>query len=166
MKAADVYVDLDGNGLALDGLDDAERRLIARLRRRARTHPDWCDFSNYYQRALAEFAKARRLARKAVARTAAFRIAQDLCSRLGLAEGHIRPDDYLSDLEDLVRSKFPSQRAFCDATGIAPDMLSHVLAGRKDLSLEALTRALERIGYRLRIAPALDLTPTAQKQTG
>jgi hypothetical protein len=33
-------------------------------------------------------------------------------------------------------------------------MLSHVLAGRKDLSLEALSKALDRIGYRLRIVPA------------
>jgi hypothetical protein len=39
--------------------------------------------------------------------------------------------------------------------------LSHVLAGRKDLSLAALSQALERIGYSLRIAPAL-----AQKRTG
>jgi hypothetical protein len=29
-----------------------------------------------------------------------------------------------------------------------------VLAGRKDLSLEALTEALRRIGYRLRLVPA------------
>ncbi len=33
-------------------------------------------------------------------------------------------------------------------------MLSHVLAGRKDLSLAALSKALARIGYRLRLVPA------------
>jgi hypothetical protein len=33
-------------------------------------------------------------------------------------------------------------------------MLSHVLAGRKDLSLAGLTQALERIGYALHIRPA------------
>jgi hypothetical protein len=166
MKPANVYVDLDGNAIALDGLDGAERQLIARLRRRARTHPDWYDFGNYYLRAVAEFCDAHHISRKAATRTAVFRIAQDLSSRLGLAAGHIRPDDYLSDLEDLARRKFPSQRAFCDATGIAPDMLSHVLAGRKELSLGALTRALERIGYRLRIVPVQGVKPTAQKQTG
>lgn len=32
--------------------------------------------------------------------------------------------------------------------------ISHVLAGRKDLSLSALTTALARVGYRLRIVPA------------
>jgi hypothetical protein len=32
-------------------------------------------------------------------------------------------------------------------------MLSHVLAGRKDLSLESLSRALDRVGYRLSFVP-------------
>jgi hypothetical protein len=166
MKPANIYVDLDGNEIALDALEEAERRLVARLRRRARTHPDWCDFGNYYTRAVREFYDALHVSRKAATRTAVWRVAQDLCSRLGLAAGLIRPDDYLSDLEELVRRKFPSQRAFSDATGIAPDMLSHVLAGRKELSLTALTKALERIGYRLRIVPAPALEPAAQKQTG
>jgi hypothetical protein len=33
-------------------------------------------------------------------------------------------------------------------------MLSHVLAGRKDLSLPALEKALGRIGYVLKMTPA------------
>jgi hypothetical protein len=33
-------------------------------------------------------------------------------------------------------------------------MLSHVLAGRKDLSLESLSKAPEGIGYRLSFVPA------------
>jgi hypothetical protein len=33
-------------------------------------------------------------------------------------------------------------------------MLSHVFAGRKQLSLQALTTPLERIGYRPRFVPA------------
>jgi hypothetical protein len=45
-------------------------------------------------------------------------------------------------------------------------MLSHVLAGRKELSLGALTKALERIGYRLRIVPVPDRKPAARMQTG
>ena len=101
-----------------------------------------------------------------MSRTIPWRIAQDLSSRLGLAAGLVRPDDYQGDLEDLIREKFPTRRAFCKATGIAEDMLSHVLAGRKDLSLEA-DQGVARIGYRLRIVPG----PPAklkqkQKQTG
>jgi hypothetical protein len=51
-------------------------------------------------------------------------------------------------LERLVL-QFPTRAAFCKAAGISRDMLSHVLAGRKDLSLESLSKALERVGYRL-----------------
>ena len=45
-------------------------------------------------------------------------------------------------------------------------MLSHVLAGREDLPVGALSKALERIGYQLRIAPAPVLKPEAKKRTG
>jgi len=70
-------------------------------------------------------------------------------------------------LEDLVRAHFPTRRAFCEATGLSEDMLSHVLAGRKDLSLEKLTGALARIGYRLRIVPGPQAAPSRKKkQTG
>ena len=55
----------------------------------------------------------------------------------------------------------------CEATGLSEDMLSHVLAGRKDLSLAKLTGALGRIGYRLRIVPLPECArPQKQKQTG
>jgi hypothetical protein len=40
-------------------------------------------------------------------------------------------------------------------------MLSHVLAGRKDLSVASLSRALERIGYRMNFVPA-----ALKKRTG
>ena len=41
----------------------------------------------------------------------------------------------------------------CSGNGIAEDLLSHVLAGRKHLAIDRLTAALERIGYRLQIVP-------------
>src|SRR5262245_39797065 len=134
VKQPNVYVDLDGNAIGLEQLDPEERRLVARLRRRARTHPDWDDFDNYWTRAVAAFYDARGWRRKDSIRTVPYRIAQDLSSRLGIAAGLIRPDDYRDELEALIRDQFPSQRAFCRATGIAEDLLSHVLAGRKDFS--------------------------------
>jgi hypothetical protein len=166
MHRPKVYVDLDGREICLEHLDAEERQLLARLRRRARTNPDWDAFDNYWTTAVPHFYQARGLARKAVPRTLLWRIAQDLSSRLGIAAGLVSPDDYQGDLEDLIREKFPTRRAFCEATGISEDMLSHVLAGRKDLSLVALTRALERIGYRLRIVPVPALKPEAKKRTG
>src|SRR5205823_1618537 len=137
--------------------DSDERRLVSRLRRRARTNPDWDAFDNYWTAAVPAFYEARGLSRSAVARTVPWRIAQDLSGRLAVAAGLARVPDYRDELEELIRTKFPSRRAFCKATGLSEDMLSHVLAGRKDLSLAALTGALGRIGYRLHILPSPDL---------
>jgi hypothetical protein len=167
MKATEVYIDRDGHQLALASLDAGERQLVARLRRRARTNPDWNAFDNYWTVAVPAFYRARGLSRKAATRTAVWRIAQDLSSRLGIASGLVRPDDYLGDLENLIREKFQSQRAFCKATGISEDILTQILAGREDLAVQALTAALERIGYVLRIAPLpAEATTAARKRTG
>ncbi len=161
MKRTEAYEDLDGHSILLTALDARERDLIARLQRRARANPDWNAFDNYWTKAVPAFYATRGLKGKAILGTAGWRIAQDLSSRLGLAQGYIEPDDYHSQLENLIREHFPSRRAFCRATGLGEDMLSHVLAGRKDLSLSALTAALARIGYTLRILPA-----PKRKQTG
>jgi hypothetical protein len=161
MKRANGRVREGDESPGLASLDAGERRLVARLRRRARTHPDWCDFKNYWMAAVAAFYDARGLSRAASRRTAVYRIAQDLGSRLAVAAGLARPPDYRDQLEQLIRDRFPSRRAFCQAAGLSEDMLSHVLARRKDLSLETLARALERVGYRLQITPA-----PGRKQTG
>lgn len=161
MPQAETYIDVYGNPIPLTPLDAEERGLVARLRRRARTNPDWNAFDNYWTRAVAAFYEARGYCRARKRQTAVYRIAQDLSGRIALAAGLARMPDYRDELEDLIRKQFPTRRAFCKATGIAEDLLSHVLAGRKDLSLATLTKGLERIGYTLRIAPT---TPT--KRTG
>jgi hypothetical protein len=168
MKAQpEVYFDLDGQAICLGHLDAQERKLLARIRRRARIHPDWDDFDNYWTHAVGKFYDARGIPRTKSRDGVVFRVAQDLSSRLGIASGLVRPDDYQGELEELIREKFPSRRAFCEATGLSEDMLSHVLAGRKDLSLAKLTAALERIGYRLRIVYVPEIArPRKQKQTG
>lgn len=150
------YVDLRGRDISAAELDAEERSLLSRLQRRARSHPSWIEFGNYWMREVAAFYDARGVARADARRSAVFRIAQDLCSRLGIAEGRVRapdPNDYRDELEYLVL-QFPTRAAFCKATGISQAMLSHVLAGRKDLSLETLSKALGRIGYRMSFAPA------------
>src|SRR5262245_4349406 len=156
MSKLKVYVDLDGREICLGLLDQEERKLLARIRRRAETHPDWTEFDNYRRRVLGQFYDARGVPRKVARESAVSRVARDLSHRLGLAAGWIEPDDWRGDLEDLIRDRYPTRKAFCEATGLSEDMLSHVLAGRKDLSLASLTAALGRIGYRLRIAPGSD----------
>jgi hypothetical protein len=152
---------LEGNPIGLTDLDAEEWRLLSRLRRRARTHPDWNDFDNYWMQAVADFYDARGMSRAASRRTAVYRVAQDLSSRLAVAAGLARPPDYRDQLDELIRVRFPSRRAFCEAAGLSEDLLSHVLAGRKHLSLETLSRALERIGYRLEFTPL-----SRRKRTG
>ncbi|HMC67023.1 MAG TPA: hypothetical protein VKI65_18945 [Gemmataceae bacterium] len=153
MTRNDKYTDLEGREVSLTGLDEAERKLVSLLRRRAATHPNWTDFDNFWTKAVADFYDARGLTRKQSSNTAVFRIAQDLSSRLAVRSGMARLPDYRDELEELIRSRFRTRRAFCKATGLSEDLLSHVLAGRKHLSLPTLSTALERIGYRLRISP-------------
>jgi hypothetical protein len=155
MRSID-YVNRYGETIALDGLDVEERRLVKRLCRRAETNPGWCDFDNFAMNAVGAFYDARGVSRKKASQTAVFRVAVDLGNQLGIDQGKIAPPtfDYREQLERLVL-EFPTRRAFCKAAGISPGMLSHVLAGRKDLSLASLSQALERIGYRLQFTPAV-----------
>jgi hypothetical protein len=148
-----TYTDYKGRTISLAELDDEERKLIARLRRRAKTHPDWNDFDNYWTRAVAEFYDGRGVPRTESRKTAAYRIAQDLSSRIAVSQGYARLGDYRDELAALIRKHFPTRRAFCEATGLSEDMLSHVLARRKHLAIDTLTDALSRIGYTLRIEP-------------
>jgi hypothetical protein len=167
MRRAEIYVDLDGRETCLGHLDAQERKLLARIRRRARTHPDWDSFDNYAFRAVGEFYDARGTPRAVSREGVIFRVVQDLSSRIAVAAGLARIGDYRDELKELIDEHYPTRRAFCKATGLAEDLLSHFLAGRKDLSLATLTKALERIGYRLRIAPAPELKPEqARKRTG
>lgn len=154
MTKRDKYTTLNGEEIRLSELDSAERRLLARLRRRAKTRPDWTDFGNYWIAEVAAFYDARWISRFQSRDSGVYRIAQDLCSRPGVDAGLVRPPDYRSELEELIQRRFRTRRAFCRATGLSEAMLSHVLAGRKDLSLEALSKAMTRIGYRLRLVPA------------
>jgi hypothetical protein len=156
MPRTDVYVDRRGREIFLSGLDEDERKLVARLLRRARTRADWNDFDVYWMNTVGAFYDARGVTRRAAQRTIPYRIAQDLSGRLAVASGLARPSDFRDELAELIREHFPSRRAFCKATGLSEDMLSHVLAGRKDLSLATLTQALERIGYALHITPAAE----------
>src|SRR5207245_11512134 len=64
---------------------------------------------------LAEFYDARGLSRPQTIKTPIYQIAQDLSGRIGIAQGLVRPPDYLDQLEDLALNHFPSRRAFCKA---------------------------------------------------
>jgi len=142
-------------GLATLAADELE--LICRLQTYSKSHPDWTKYSNYWMPELTKFGDSRGITRRELTETAAYRIAQDLGSRLAIAQGYARPSDYRSELETLIHTKFRTQREFCNATGLSEDMLSHVLAKRKNLSMDALTEALAQIGYTIHITPMSEM---------
>lgn len=127
--------------------------MVARLRKRARSHPNWNDFDNFAFAKVGAFYDARGMTRKKSAETPVFQIILDLSGQLAVASGMARLEDYCDDLEEIVRTKFRTQREFCEATGLSEDMVSHVLRGRKHLAIDTLENALRRIGYTLRVRP-------------
>jgi predicted transcriptional regulator len=96
---------------------------------------------------------SRGWSRNKIIQSAVVRIAQDLSARCAVSQGHARRGDYRDDLHVLISTRFTSRRDFCRATGLSEDMLSHVLAGRKDLSIEKLAKVLAKIGYGVHIVP-------------
>lgn len=87
-----------------------------------------------------------------------WRIVQDIGARLHIESGLARAPDYRDELEQIIRERFSTRRAFCEATGLSEDMLRHVLARRKHLAIDTLTDALGKIGYSLRIVPSPTLS--------
>ena len=149
-----IYTTLDGQAFALADLDANERKLVDDLVTRERTSTTWAEFRNYYVQTVGDFYLARGLSRREVGTAAAWLIAQDLNGRLMIRLRLAVPPDYRDRLSELIRSAFPTQRAFCEATGLSEDLVSHVLSKRKHLAIDTLSGALQRIGYRLQIVPA------------
>jgi hypothetical protein len=156
-----TYTDLRGTIFGVSGLPADERDLVERLQAEASKAPEWTEFRNYWMAEVDRFYSAKGISRRQILDTVGYRIGEDLKSRLGIAQGEIRLGDYRSELEMLILKNFPTRKAFCDATGLSEDMLSHVLARRKHLAVDTLTNALEKIGYTIHIAPLPDLKTTS-----
>ena len=147
------HVDLRGRVYALSGLDEEERKLLARLKAFADTNPQWHEYQNLWMAEVGRFYEERGLARSQIMETPVYRVGQDIGSRLGIAQGKMRQSDYRDELEQLILTRFKTRREFCEATGLTEDMLSHVLARRKHLAIDTLYSALEKVGYTLHISP-------------
>jgi hypothetical protein len=164
MIRSNPYADLYGNPICTSSLDDDEWRLVEELEQFAKGHPDirTGEYWNFYIRRVGEFYECRGLTRREITKTPVWRLAQDIRGRMMIAAGLARRGDYRNDLEHLILERFPSRRAFCEATGISEDMLSHVLAKRKHLSIDTLSDALGKIGYIIQITPTPDMSPPSQ----
>jgi hypothetical protein len=148
-------------GVALNGfvrLDEEEVGLLEELRDYAMKCQDWADYRNHYIARVSEFYALRGLSRQQIVQTVVWRIAQQFGSELQYRLGDVEALDYRDELEELIRAGFASRREFCQATGLSEDMLSHVLAKRKDFSMQTLSEALGKVGIGIHLAP---VTPFA-----
>lgn len=151
-----------GDTFDLSALDRDERELVSELLRFAEAHPNarTAEYWNFYPGRVGEFYKARGLTRSETTKTLVWRIAQDINGRLMVAAGLARDSsDYREKLDALIREKYGSRRRFCELTGISEDMLSHVLAKRKHMSIQSLSDALAKIGYTIQITQMPDTLP-------
>jgi hypothetical protein len=153
LNRTDVYVDLRGQEISLANLEEEELELVSALESRAESQPNWIEFENLAMKMVAELYDKRGVPRSESRRTIVYRIARDLCGRIAVAAGMARAPDYRDELEDIIRTQFTTRRQFCEVTGLSEDMLSHVLAHRKHMSIERLVETLRRVGYELRITP-------------
>lgn len=156
MIQANVNTTQDGLRYVIVALDEEERKLLDDLQRFGEKTTNWPEFRNYYIKKVGTFYESRGLSRQEVIETPIWKIAQDICGRLQIAQGEALPSDYRDELELLIQTQFGSRREFCNATGLSEDMLSHVLAGRKNFRIDTLSDALAKIGYTLHIAPLSD----------
>jgi hypothetical protein len=162
MIHANRYYDLRGQAVDTSSLDREEQLLVDELAEFATNHPDarTSEYHNFYVRRVGDFYLARALTRWEITQTIVWRIAQDINGRLMLAAGLAKRRDYRDELESLILSKYKSRRAFCEATGLSEDMLSHVLAKRKDFGIQTLSDALAKIGYTIHITQIADPSPS------
>lgn len=149
----DTYRTLTGRAFDLHALPKKERAALAEVEAIYRGHPDWTEFARTWPFVLRKRVWGRR---KVPVGSPLYRVCQDMEVRLGVAQGQVAPPDYRDHLADLIEEKFGSRYAFCQAAGIDQGNLSHVLAGRKDFSLDALKKVLHLLDMQL------DLVPTAE----
>ncbi len=153
----EVTIDIpvaDVNGYPIDAskLDDEEERLMERLYDKYSEKPDSIEFKKLWLELVVGMYDQRKLPRKEMIAKPLFKIAQFWDSQLMVEQGLATVPHYREQLRELSDT-YPTRRAFCDATGLSEDMLSHVLHGRKELSIAALDHILSRIGYAIRIVP-------------
>lgn len=84
------YIDLKGKRHDLVQLDPQERQVLQELFDQAARQPDWGQFCNQWMAAVTRLYEPRQLSRRDITATLVYGIAQDLGSRLAIAQGQMR----------------------------------------------------------------------------
>lgn len=148
-----TYTTLEFETIPAPSWSPEERRVLRDSQNYFAAKPDWGVFGNFWRPRVLTLYKARGLTTKRIIATPLYRILEDHEMRLATEQGEARSPEYRDDLAILIVQKFKTRRAFCKATGLSEDLLSHVLAGRKHFAIDTLGAALKKIGFRLAIVP-------------
>lgn len=148
-----TYTTLHGSELNLSALTPEEAALFAAARTAAGEAPEWHVFKQKWLNEVVSYYDRKQVSRREAVSKPLFRAVQDLGSRLMVNAAYARMPDYREQLLSIIEEKFETRREFCEAAGVSEDMLSHVLRGRKDLSIGALEEMLGKIGYSLSLVP-------------
>lgn len=141
-----------GEEFVLQDLPEKHRAVLEKVRRDLANMTDPDEVSNFIQSQglkvwrSVPFRERRKLPLR--------RILRDLEARKLIELGFARIPSYREQLEEIIEVHFDSVAQFCLATGLSPSLVSHVLKGDKNISLEVLEKALARIGYRIKLVGA------------
>ena len=148
-----IYTTLHGHELDLAFLTPEESTIFVTAHKAYVDSPEWLDFKQKWLNEVVQLYDRQQLSRRETVLKPLYRAVQDLGSRLMVNAGYARMPDYRQQLLSIIETKFDTRREFCEAAGVTEDMLSHVLKGRKDLSIGALEELLGKIGYGLSLVP-------------
>lgn len=148
-----THTTLSGLELDLTSLTAEEAALLDRAHKVFGESPDWIAFKNTWLNEVLSIYDRQNLPRREALTKPLYRAVQDLGSRLMVQAGYATMPSYREQIAAIIKTKFDTRRQFCEATGLSEDMLSHVLRGRKDVSIGTLTEILVKIGYGLAIVP-------------
>lgn len=140
-------IDVDPSTLTPD-----ERAIASRLREMADHSTNWAEFANSWRKLVVGHCEATGLPRNRIPRSPLYAMGLALDSRVKLKFGIAQPSGYRDQLLELS-GLYATRKQFCEAIGISEDMLSHVVHNRKDLSIASLQKALDRIGYTIKLVP-------------
>jgi hypothetical protein len=147
------YTTIQGNELDLSSLTSEETSLFLSARKAYAESLEWLGFKQRWLNDVVAFYDRQNLPRRETTSKPLFLAVQDMGSRLMVDQGFARMPGYRDQLLSIIETKFDTRREFCEAAGVSEDMLSHVLKGRKDLSIGALEELLGKIGYGLSLVP-------------
>ena len=148
-----THTTLRGLELDLTSLTAEEAAVFDQAHRAYAESPEWHAFKQKWLNEVLGIYDRQKLPRREAISKPLYRAVQDLGSRLMVQGGYAKMPSYQEQIAAIIETKFETRREFCEATGLSEDMLSHVLRGRKDVSIGTLTESLRKIGYALAIVP-------------